>query len=258
MPKYGRTKNVSYLEDDETDESDDETDESDDETDESDDETDESEEDEDDLDIAASEDEEEEEKPRQKSTRANDRIRKLAKERKEARDQLATLQAQIAADNNQRQQRSQQPTEAEEAAFRATLAPEDLIRYDVNKILRANQQQTQLMQFNMADMMDKQAFDSRALVDPTFKKYANEVEKRLLDLRTNQRMNVPRGEILKHILGEMVLSGKHKTTSRDKAKQNLKNNKTKVSSNRSDTTREVTRSGSEREKRRKRLEGVQL
>lgn len=276
MPKLVRTKHASYFPQDELDdynlieeeeEEDDEEDHDSYDTDGDGLDQDEDEDDDHELRASAEDDEdedheedegiEEDETPRRKPTRAEERIRKLAKERKEAKEELETLKRQIASSGqNQQQQRPQQVDPAQEAAFRASLSPEELIRYDVNKILTTQKQQSDLQIFNMQDMMDRQAFQLRANTSSTHRRYGAEVERRLLDLRTNQRMNVSREVILANIVGEAVLSGKHKTVSRDKAKENMKKNKTRPSSGRSDTTREATRGGSEREKRRKRLESV--
>lgn len=279
MPKLIRTLNASYLPEEEIDdyhlleeeeegEEEEDLDDSDDTDDKDlehgeDDGTEDEDEDED-PDLAASaeddedetEDEDEDELPAPKKSRANDRIRKLLKAEKKLKEENARLQAQFTQQTQQTQTRQNQTDPAAEAAYRASLSPEELIRYDVNKVLHQNRQQTELMQFQMQDMIDKNAFEAKASVNPVHKKFAAQVERKLLELRTTQRMNVPREVILANLIGERVLSGKMKSVSRKTAEANVKKNKTKTSSNRSDVSRNAATSGTEREKRRKRLEGV--
>lgn len=278
MPKYGRTANTSNLiiddeedpyrlieeeeEEEEPEEEDEDTDGDDaaDEADEDEDE-DEPEEDED-----ADEDEPEEEDGEDpdedtrtvptKKARAQARIRQLNTIARKAREEAAAARAELAAHTQQRQQTTGQRSAAEEAAYRASLPPEDLIRYDVNNVLRTQNQQMQLLQFNMQDTADKQAYTAQAATNPVYEKYAAKVERKLLELR-KQGMNVPRSAILQNIIGEAVLSGKGKTVSRVKAKENEKKQKTKATSGRSDTSRTSPRgANNEREARKRRLENV--
>lgn len=281
MPKFSRTKHASYLpeefddlhlieeeeeEEDPEDEDDDDdlTNDGDDDTtltlDEDDDELEDADEDEDeDLPLAASDEDEddEEEEERRKPTRRETRIRQLAKERKEARAEAEAAKEQLRLLQQSQTPQQRQPSAAEEAAYRASLTPEDLIRYDVGKVLGAQRQQNELLQFNMQDMVDKQGYDAQASANPVMKKFAGQVEVKLKALRM-QGMNVPRLAILQNIIGERVLAGNgKKTVSRTKAKENVKRNKVKASSNRSDRGRDSSRSSNnDREARRKRLEGV--
>jgi hypothetical protein len=67
-----------------------------------------------------------------------------------------------------------------------------------NNVLSQTQAQTQ-------DVADKAAFDAKAEGNPRYKRYADEVERRLVDLR-KQGQSAPREAILKFILGERLLT----------------------------------------------------
>jgi hypothetical protein len=277
MPKYGRTKYVAAIyqdprlieeeeEEEELEEEDEDPDTDDEPSDEDpdgeleedeDEDPDEAEEQDEDPDEA---DEDGDDEPARKPTRREARIRQLAKEKKEARAEAAAAKEQLRQiQQSQQQQNNQprQPTAAEEAAYRASLSPEELIRYDVGKVLQTQRQQNELLQFNMQDMVDKQGYDAQASTNPVMKKYSVKVEERLKQLRM-VGMNVPRLAILQNIIGERVLAAKgKKTVSRKKADENMRRNKTNAVSGRSNTTRESSRSGkNEREARYKRLENV--
>jgi hypothetical protein len=151
--------------------------------------------------------EEEEEEPR--STRANERIRRLSKERKELEARNLAQQRELdrlRTQSLQNEQQAQHHASAEaQQAWLNSLKPEDRTL----AILRIQQNQhahdVSMLKFNLADSADKAQFDTAAATNPLYRKLAAKVEAKLLDLRKNQNLNAPRMEILKHMVGEMVL-----------------------------------------------------
>lgn len=200
-------------------------------------------------------DEDEDEQPAKKN-RAQDRIRRLANEKREAAAENKKLKAQLDAINRQTQQQTQRVDPAAEAAFIAALSAEERIKYEVGQVLNQQRHTIEMMQFNTQDTIDRQAYAAKSEISPVYKRYAAEVENTLQDLRTNHRMNVPREEILRNIIGKKVLEGKGKTVKRDKAKANIKSATSKPSNGRSNLGRDEGRGGSERARRVKRLENM--
>lgn len=202
-----------------------------------------------------SEDDEDEPAPK-KSSRAQDRIRALNAQRRETerqnielRQRLEAIQAQTLQQNTQADQQAQQ-------AFYNSLTPQDKLRYDLNTGLRAQQAEMQRMQFNMQDQTDKAAYDSKALVNPTYAKYAAEVERALSNLRAQNRLNAPREEILKHILGEKLLANKAKGITKKDAKKSV--NKNTVKSSGAGKKSDISGGNRKGKTPRERLEGVRF
>ena len=143
--------------------------------------------------------------PRQVS-RGERRFQRMSEDVREQRsraDKLERELADIRADRDRQQRETQQrePTKEEMALW----TPEERMDYRMsraerhfNNVLSQTQAQTQ-------DVADKAAFDAKAEGNPRYKRYADEVERRLVDLR-KQGQSAPREAILKFILGERLLS----------------------------------------------------
>lgn len=251
---------VKFLEEEEEEEDDEEDDEPEEDDDEltlaDDDDEEPAEDDEEPDEVAASDEDDDEDEVPAKKSRAQDRIRRLANEKRQAAEENRQLKEQLAAINRQTQQQVQRTDPAAEAAFIAALSPEERIKYEVGQVLNQQRHQIEMMEFRNQDTIDRQAYAAQAAINPVYKRYAAEVEATLQDLRTKHRMNVPREEILKNIIGKKVLEGKSKTVKRDKAKANVKAATNKPSNGKSNLGRDEGRSGSERDRRRKRLENI--
>jgi hypothetical protein len=143
--------------------------------------------------------------PRQVS-RGERRFQRMSEDVREQRsraDKLERELADIRADRDRQQRETQQrePTKEEMALW----TPEERMDYRMsraerhfNNVLSQTQAQTQ-------DVADKAAFDAKAEGNPRYKRYADEVERRLVDLR-KQGQSAPREAILKFILGERLLT----------------------------------------------------
>lgn len=198
------------------------------------------------------EQDDEDEQPAPRSSRRSERVRQLNAEKKELKARLEALERARHTPTQQPQNNNVDPVA--EAAWLASLTPEERVRHDVGQVLRKQQQDLELTRFHMQDNMDLQNYKAQALVNPIYAKYHREVEDMLHTLRTQNRMNVPREEILKNIIGQKVLAGKGKMVSKKTATNNMKKNSTKTNSNKSDRQPNGARD-SDKERRNKRLAG---
>jgi hypothetical protein len=181
-------------------------------------------------------DEEEDEEPK---TRGSNRIRTLSdRARKEATERLRVQQEneQLRQQLLTNQQTSQQlNTQQQRQQFLNSLEPDQRILAELQFAAEDNKYAMATMQFNLQDSADRSAFLAESASNPLVAKYANVVEQRLSELRQKQGIWAPRKEILKNVVGELVLNNKLKSVSKGSAKQNIKKQKVKSSSARSDT-----------------------
>jgi hypothetical protein len=121
--------------------------------------------------------------------------------------------------------------------------------------MHEHQQAMAVQQFNMVDAADKARYDAIAISNPVYGKYAAKVEQKLAELRREQNITAPREEVLKHLVGEMVLKIKGKATSKKDAKASVSKNKVKPSS-----SKKADLNGGDRRGKtaRDRLEGVKF
>lgn len=178
-------------------------------------------------------------KPAAQSDEAKEALR-LAREAKEALGQLTAP-------------RRTDPTwEAEEARLKsADITPLEKWQIESNRAIRQTTHQSQQAIFHAQDLADKTSYQTQAISNPVYKKYAARVEEQLAKARSNGS-NPPREAVLKFILGEDMLAANFKSTTKKAAGSTTPRGKTPGA--RSDTS---ARGGqSEREKRRARLENV--
>lgn len=143
------------------------------------------------------------------------RIQALANRTKEAELKAARLEAQNeelrrsfeAA--SQRVAQQQYDPRAEQDAL-AAMDPLERMNYQFSRTLHGMQQQQQFQQFQMHDMMDKNSYQSRAAVDPVYRKFEAEVEQ-IRTAEARKGRHFPREEILAFIVGQQVLKGKKPT-----------------------------------------------
>lgn len=142
--------------------------------------------------------------------------------------------------------------EAEEARLKAAdITPLEKWQIESNRTIRQNAAQSQQAMFAAHDLADKTAYQTQAISNPVYKKYAARVEEQLAKARSTGN-NPPREAVLKFILGEDMLAGNFKSAAKKAAGSQTPRGKTPGA--RSDTS---ARGGqSEREKRRARLENV--
>lgn len=137
-------------------------------------------------------------------------------------------------------------------------ATTDLEKWQIqaNRELRAGRSTAQSALMQAQDVNDRTAFSSIAISDPVAKKYEARVEKELADMRAKGQ-NAPREAIYTYLLGKDMREGKFKKKAApaDGSDKN-KANRGKLPGARSDVG---ARGGlSEHEKRRQRLENVQI
>jgi len=140
-----------------------------------------------------------------RSSRAQDRIRRQQEELQRER------QAREAAERERQllmQQLEQQRVALEQARqqqYLETLDPAERQAYLLQQRMEQMQREMQQQQFAQQDMMDKIAFQQRALQNPMIGKYAERVEQTLMQMRAKGQ-TAPRESILKFLVGEDVLA----------------------------------------------------
>ena len=108
-------------------------------------------------------------------------------------------------------------SEAVRSARLAAMEPSERIEYLLNEERQQRLRDRQVDNFTANDRRDRDLFDQEAKRNPTYRKYAGEVEHRLQLLRS-QGQNVPRETILKFILGERVLTNRSSPTVKQQRK----------------------------------------
>ena len=191
-----------------------------------------------------------------KSSRGNERIRKLANARREAERENIELKRQLDAARAQTNtQVAPQNNLAARQAWLNSLPAEQRSQAEFRIAMADHAQQMQLQQFKIADTSDKAQFDARAVNSPVHARYAARVEQKLQELRTQQGITAPREDVLKHIVGEAVLKMKNKGTSKKDAKASVVKNKVKPNATKKNDISGGVRAG---KTVRDRLEGVKF
>lgn len=202
----------------------------------------------------ANEDGGEEEQPRPKS-RAQTRFQKLNNRARDAEAENIKLRQQLEQLNS----RNNQPAGGQNdpqaiQAWLNTLPPAERAQAQMRLQLNAHDGEMQRIRFEMRDSADLAAYNAKAASNPVFAKYANAVETKLQELRRTQNLTAPREEILKHMIGELVLKNKGKPVSKKKADASLKNNTVKATNGKSNVPGTARKGSTPRE----RLEGVKF
>lgn len=221
------------------------------------------EEDDESLEVEDSEDEdedeeleadEEEEAPR---GRANERIRRLTRQRKEEeaeklklKNELDQLRAQQAA----REAQSHGNDAAARAQYLANLPADQRVQAELQMTLHQHRKLMQQQQFSIADTADKSAFDAKAITNPLYAKFADRVELKLQQLRSEQNITAPREEVLKHLIGEIMLKKKGTPVSKKDAKASKQKQTVTTGKNKSNMSGSVRKGSTPKS----RLEGVKF
>lgn len=152
----------------------------------------------------AEEGEEPEPQPRRRApSRSESTIANLRRRAQEAERRARELEL---ARNN----RTTEPAPESEAirnARLATMDPNERVEFLLNEERAERRRERAMDNFRHQDERDRTTFEALVAREPTLKKYADEVEHRLMLLRT-QGQNAPRESVLKFILGERVIAGR--------------------------------------------------
>ena len=173
-----------------------------------------------DLDVDASADDDEPEPEPQPRGRRDRRVAAALAERDRLRRENEELRR--AAQPQQSFQPQQRETPQQREARLAALPPEQRILTELNEMRAEQAYHQQLTTFRANDYADKAAFDALAASDPRARRYAQEVERQLAQLRL-QGQNVDRKTLLKYIVGEAVFA--------NPARKSTKNNRQRQGAN---------------------------
>lgn len=187
------------------------------------------------------------------------RIQALRQEAKESNERAARFERELAEERARRQQPQQQgeSPQAEEARI-ALMTTEERLEYKLNKAIQQNTLQMNITRFQAADMADRAAYQSKAAVDPKYKKYAAEVEQVLADSRRQGR-DFDRETVLRYVLGGKLLNN-NKEPQRQRGQENIRRQMARADSGRGDvsTIRQRSGSGNTLSDLEKRLTGVNI
>jgi len=190
-------------------------------------------------------------------SRGERRFQKLANETREANTRAERLERELQEFRAERQRQSAQTQEREPSAEEMSLwSTDQIVQYRLDKATGKFNQTLQHMQFQNMESTDKSSFQSLCASDARAKKYADEVETRLLELR-RQGQNAQREVILKYVLGEKLMQQAPKAAAaqRKQGQQRIARQQGSSPAPRSDT-RAARQAESEAEKRNKRLENM--
>ncbi len=187
-----------------------------------------------------------EEAPPAKS-RASDRVRSLANERKAAAERAERAEAENARLRSQmeavQRQMAGQKSEADlraEAELLATMDPVQRVQYESDKKIENLQREIQNVRMATADNNDKAQFLSKVATDPIRAKYVEKVETALAEMRA-KGVNAPRDDIYYYMLGKSFAQSKakggNKTADKVAATKRVSAVQGKSASARSDTQR---------------------
>jgi hypothetical protein len=112
------------------------------------------------------------------------------------------------------------------------------------------------MQFQSLEASDKAQYESLCASDTRARRYSEDVERKLVDLRT-QGQNAPRAQVLRWLIGDKVLSQASKDVAkqRKRGEENIARQRGSKPAPRSDQ-QGGRQAKSEAEKRRERLENM--
>ncbi len=148
--------------------------------------------------------------PRQPASRAGRAVSALRADRRRQAEELAAVRRELA---ELRQARQQAPVVQEdprvEAERLALMSPEERMEYRLDRSLRAHQQQTSAMVFNMQTQQDKAAWDARAAGDKLRSKLAADVE-REYQACIARGQYLPRENIYIYLVGQRFIANRSK------------------------------------------------
>lgn len=194
-----------------------------------------------------------EEKP---SKRANDRIRALAKRAKDAEAQALKIRQE--ADELRAKTISVDPGDVRRRQeFLDSLSDDDRRSFLLEEQMNGLKYQLSMNEFRTQDATDKATYEAQAATNPLLQRFASKVEAKLQEMRAQQRLNAPRIEVLKYLVGEAVLKSKGKAVSKKDATNRVKKQSTKPTKATSDVN-SGRRGKDERSERNKRLDSYRF
>jgi ATP-dependent Lon protease len=140
-----------------------------------------------------------------KGSRAQDRIRRQQEELQRERQARESAERERQLLMQQLEQQRQAAEQARQQQYVEMLDPAERQSYLLQQRMEQMQREMQQQQFSQQDMMDKIAFQQRALQNPMVSKYADRVEETLAQMRAKGQ-TAPRESILKFLVGEEVLA----------------------------------------------------
>jgi hypothetical protein len=177
---------------------------------------------------------EEEPSPRRRQT-ANERVQASRKQVQEEREARIRAEAERDALLKFRQPASAQDN-SEAIRLRKEkldlMEPTERALFIQNERLEQVQQQLLISELRSQDSADKAAFEARAVVDPRYARYKEDVEKELTALRS-RGINATREQALAQVLGRKLLSEKPRKGARAAAAQRVASTTGKPTSARS-------------------------
>ncbi len=148
--------------------------------------------------------------PRQPASRSGRQISALRESRRRDAEEMAAMRREMA---ELRQSRQQAPVVQEDPRVEqerlALMSPEERMEYRLDKSLRAHQQQTSAMVFNMQTQQDKVAWDARAAGDKLRSKLAADVE-REYQACIARGQYLPRENIYIYLVGQRFIANRGK------------------------------------------------
>ena len=194
--------------------------------------------------------------PRQVS-RGEARFQKLSNQAREANERSTRLERELQEMRAERQRQQAQVQEKEPTPEEMSLwSTDQVVQYRLEKATGKFNNTLQQMQFQNAEANDQSSYRALCTTDARAKRYADEVETRLTDLR-RQGQNVSREVLLKYIIGEKVMakSAQSVPAARKKGERNIARQQSNSSPPRSDN-QGGRQAKTEAEKRRERLENL--
>lgn len=155
--------------------------------------------------------------------RSETRIQKLANER--ATEREARIRAEAERDALLKfRPTTAAPDNAEAIRLRHEklnlMEPQERAIFLQSERLEQINNQLMLQELRSEDRADKAAYDARAVVDPRYSRYKDDVEKELRDLRT-KGINATRDQVLAQVIGRRFLSEKPRKGARVAAAQRV-------------------------------------
>jgi len=139
-------------------------------------------------------------------SRGNRQMGELRRQARERAEENARLTRELAGQVTAlRQPAAPAETPQQRAERLALMSPEERTQEIINESLARHSQNTERLQAQLLDQSDKQSYDTRCLVNPLYKKFANKVEAELQGLR-QKGQNLPRETIATYLIGQAVLN----------------------------------------------------
>jgi hypothetical protein len=142
----------------------------------------------------------------------------------------------------------------------ALMGPDEKLEFYREQDKRENERRFQGLAFQVADSSDRAAFESKCARTPALAAVADEVEKVLADERRQGRAGATRETIAAYVIGKKALAnaGRAKGKQAKRAEQNRSSQTARPGGGRSNVSGSSDRRGSESDRRKKRLEDLNI